>query len=186
MVQRQFLILLGMVPIILGGNGLLSQEAQPAPPSPAVPQGPGPGPHGWGFFKRPPQAPGPMPGSPDHGRSLMADRALMFMLMEVPPAELEKHLAGWPRFRDMSDAEKAQFRKRLEGYRNSRRQMAIHAAKQMGIEVPPDQEEAFIRDFWRGRRKIEETLFREMEPRRRELEGKFREEMAGRYAARPQ
>lgn len=186
MVQRQLLTILGASVIFLFGNVLLSEEASPPTPSPAGPQGRGPGPHGWGFFKHPPQSPGQPQAPSEHGHNWMADRALMFMLMEIPPGELEKQLAGWPKFQGMSEAEKAQFRKRLEGYRNNRRQVAMHAAKQMGVEVRPDQEEAFIRDFWRGRRKIEETLFREMEPRRRDLEGKFREEMTGRYGSRPQ
>jgi hypothetical protein len=116
----------------------------------------------------------------------MAERALMFMLMEAPAAELEKQLAGWPKFQAMSDVEKEHFRNRLEGYRKNRRQVAMHAAMQMGIQVRPEQEELFIRDFWRSRRKIEETLFREMEPRRRELESKFHDEMTSKYGAPPQ
>lgn len=107
----------------------------------------------------------------------------MFMLMEAPPAELEKQLAGWPRFQQMSDAEKTNFRNRLDNYRKNRRQTAMHSATQMGVKVRPEDEEAFIRDFWRGRRKIEETLFREMEPRRRELDGKFREEITAKYGS---
>jgi len=110
----------------------------------------------------------------------------MFMLMEAPPAELEKQLAGWPRFQQMSDAEKTNFRNRLKNYRKNRRQTAMHSATQMGVKVRPEDEEAFIRDFWRGRRKIEETLFREMEPRRRELDGKFREEITAKYGSEKQ
>lgn len=184
MVQRKLLIVLTASLICFHVNALLAQE--PPPPAPDGMPGRGPGPHGFGFFKRSPQGPGQLQGSPDQIRNWMADRALMLTLMEVPPGELEKQLAKWPRFQEMTEADKAHFRNRLDGFRKGRRQAAIHAAKQMGIEIRPDQEEAFIRDFWRGRRKIEETLFREMEPRRRELEGKFREEMTGKYAVQPQ
>lgn len=208
MVQRQLLIL-GASLSLLAHNPLPCQ-GQPAPPTPPdsprrtpdapggtneqpappPPQGPAPdrghGFHGWGFFKRPPGPPGQPQSPQDHARNWMAERTLMFMLMEAPPTELEKQLAGWPKFQAMSDAEKEHFRNRLEGYRKNRRQVAMHAATQMGIQVRPDQEETFIRDFWRGRRKIEETLFREMEPRRRELEGKFHDEMTGKYRPPPQ
>ena len=208
MVQRQFLIL-GASVSLLSHNVLLSGE-QPATPPPESPvhapdapggasaqpaaapaQSPpqdrgGHGFHGWGFFTHPPGPPGQPSTSPDHAHNWMAERALMFMLMEAPPAELEKQLAGWPKFQAMTDAEKQHFRARLEGYRKNRQQVAMHAATQMGIQIRPEQEETFIRDFWRGRRKIEETLFREMEPRRRELEGKFREEILGKYNPKPQ
>lgn len=185
MVQQQLLTILGSLVILLSASTLLSQDAPKSAPDPAGPPGRGPGPFGFGPFKRPSQSPGQPPGPPDHIRNWMADRALMLTIMEVPPGELEKQLAQWPRFQQMSEPERANFRKRLEGFRKGRRQAAMHAAKQMGIEIRPDREEEFLRDYWKGRRKIEETLFREMEPRRRELEGKFREEITGRYAPAP-
>lgn len=194
MVQQQLLKACAATFILLCGNVLHPQEQPPPAPGqgtspdrgPGAPPGKGPGPHGFGFFKRPPHSPGQSPGSPDHTRNWMADRALMLLLMEASPADLETQLARWPRFKQMSDAEKMNFRKRLEGFRKVRRQAALHAAKQMGLQIRPDQEEAFLGDFWKGRRKIEETLFREMEPRRRDLESQFREEISSRYAPGPQ
>lgn len=186
MVRRQFLIPAVSL-VLLSGNSLFPQEPPQTPPKNPPPGQPGAstqpphGHHGWGLFRRPPGPIGPQGNPGDQARNWMAERALMFMLMETPPAELEKQLAGWPKFQDMSDAEKTHFRNRLESYRKNRRQTAMHAASQMGLQIRPEDEEVFIRDFWRGRRKIEETLFREMEPRRRELEGKFRDEIGGKY-----
>ena len=200
MVQRQ-LLTATIIFILLCGNRLLCQQqsSQESPQGPGSIQRPPEGPpsnqpesgrrhghHGWGPFNRPPGQFGPQGGPSDQGRNLFAERALMFLLMEAPPAELENQLAGWPRFQQMSDADKTNFRNSLKIYRNNRRQTAMHSATQMGVKVRPEDEEAFIRDFWRGRRKIEETLFREMEPRRRELDGKFREEITAKYGSEKQ
>lgn len=149
-------------------------------------QGPDHG-HGgwWDWFKRPAQPGGPQQPGPDRSSKWPAERALMYTLAEVPARELELQLAKWPRFQQMSETEQRHFRIRLDQFRKGRTQTALTAARQLKLAIPPEREEDFTREFWRGRRKIEETLWREMEPRRHQLESLLRADLSAKYPPAP-
>ncbi len=123
-------------------------------------------------FGRPfPRGPGsPMDRHEMHGPFPPDKRMLMFHLMELPPEEVETKLSQWPRFREMSEEDRKEFVNRLHRFRDDQQREALDQARQLGIQVGAGETQAFVREYWRSRRKIEETLRAEMEPRRRQLE----------------
>ncbi|GAB4243781.1 MAG: hypothetical protein OHK005_08380 [Candidatus Methylacidiphilales bacterium] len=59
--------------------------------------------------------------------------------------------------------------RRLEGFRRNLREQAMEAAKELGLDIPPQRERDFVQAYWMQRAKVERTLREEMEPRRRQL-----------------
>lgn len=159
-----------------GGEGFRERK-RPRPPGfvegqPGQPGQPGMLPEGQRPFRPPGEMrPGrPFPGG-GHGDGFYPDnRKVMELLFLVPPDRLAQELDKLPKFKERPPEEKQRLIQRIQRMYEERKQEALRRAREAGITVPAGREDEFTRAYFKGRREVEETLRREMEPRRQVLE----------------
>jgi hypothetical protein len=112
----------------------------------------------------------PHPGGFRQEPFLGENRKIMELLFTVPQDKLAEELDKLPKFKERPAEEKQRLVQRIQRMFEERKQEALARAKAAGIMVPPGREDDFTRAYFKSRREVEETLRKEMEPRRQQLE----------------
>lgn len=100
-----------------------------------------------------------------------------------PEKDLDIALENWPRIKEKGPEAQERFLKQIENFRRFLRGQAMREAEQMGLKIKPGQEDAFVRDYWKKKVEVDQTLRKEAEPRRRELTDKMNEELKRQFGS---
>jgi len=164
MVKRALSFL--MVGMTVMGLALSGAQAEGRPPGGGMPEG-AEGPPG----KRPKDGLRPPPGMRNHlpfKPFLMAGSpqfSQMLKMSLLPPDKVEAELQQWPKFQQMDEATREDFRKGIERFRHRVRQDALEDARAHNFTVPPGQEEAYLKSYWEKRIQIETRVRQQAEER---------------------
>jgi len=104
-------------------------------------------------------------GPSDEGRF-----AQILSLTLVPKEKMREKLAKWPNYQSLSPEQRARLEERIDQVRQTARRQALEVAEEFGLQIPPGQEEDFVRTYWTERVQIEQTLRQELLTKRKKLE----------------
>ena len=83
---------------------------------------------------------------------------------------MQEKLGEWPNYQQLSVEQRERLMERIDQVRESARKQALEVAKEFGLQVEPGQEEVFVRMYWSERVRMDQTLRKEMEGKRKKLE----------------
>lgn len=104
-------------------------------------------------------------GPPDEGRF-----AQILALTLVPREKLEERLAEWPNYQELSVEQRQRLVERIDEVRATARKQALDVARDFQLQVGPGQEEEFVRMYWKERVQMDQSLHREFQEKRKQLE----------------
>lgn len=134
------------------------------------------GPEGRGF------GPGPKEGVRPPGgiRRLMPFKpflmagspqfAQMLKISLLPPDKVEAEMQNWPKFQEMDEPAREEFRRGIDQFRRRIREEALNGAREQKITIPTARETEYVRLYWEKRIQIETRI-------RQQAEGQLKQEM---------
>lgn len=160
--------ILGLLAIPVLWVGVVLAEPPPEG-GPGGPEGPGPGqgpkeggrPPG-GMRRLMPFKPFLMAGSPQF--------AQMLKISLLPPDKVEAEMQNWPKFQEMDEPAREEFRKGIDQFRRRIREDALNGAREQKITIPPARETEYVRLYWEKRIQIETRI-------RQQAEGQLKQDM---------
>jgi hypothetical protein len=102
-------------------------------------------------------------------------RGRLDQLAQLSDEELKAHLEKWPRYKEMTLAEQSRFLMKIAEFRERRKKQAEMKAKELGLQLTPEEQKEFEKRYWEKRLEMEQQIFQELEPRRKELERQLNE-----------
>ncbi|GEM_PF-5788095 len=104
-------------------------------------------------------------------------------IQQLPPEEKAKLEDNLHRWQALSPEEREVIRQRAQATRERMQQAAEAAMTQSGLTLPPDRKEAYVRQYLKERREIEEPLRKEMQQRRKPLVEEMTKNLDAEFAA---
>lgn len=98
-------------------------------------------------------------------------------LSKLSPQELDAELQKWPRYQQMDLGERAKLLQRIQEFKDRRHKAAENKARELGLQLPPEQFAKFEQLYWEKRTKADRQLWQEMEPRRKALDQQINSEL---------
>lgn len=124
-----------------------------------------------------------VPAVPHVGRMMSMDgkenemRERLGQLATLSDDQLKAELTKWPRYQHMSLGEQSKFLAKLQEIRDRQKAMAAAKARELGLNLSPEQKTAFESSYLQKRMAMERQLWKEMEPRRRQLESQISQDL---------
>ncbi len=107
----------------------------------------------------------------------------MLKLALVDEDKLEAAIQEWPRLNEMSENEKRQFMRRVNGFRQKLRNDAEQEAEALALNIPEDKKLDYFRAYWNSRMEIEQEIRQQAEAqhesRMRELRMQLKQQWGG-------
>jgi len=116
------------------------------------------------------------------GKPEKPDAFPMLHLLKIPPDQLDEKMQKWPRFQQMSPEEQRRMKERFTKFRGEMEERAEAHAKERGLTIAPERRQDYFLDYIGARQRIEDTLRKEFEPRRKELEDMEFQKLSEKYA----
>lgn len=96
--------------------------------------------------------------------------AQMLKISLLPPDRVEAEMQNWPKFQEMDEPAREEFRKGIDQFRRRIREEALNGAREQKITIPPTRETEYVRLYWEKRIQIETRI-------RQQAEGQLKQEM---------
>ncbi len=130
-------------------------RAQNNPPGTPLPPTPNAAPN------LPPNSPAPKPSGPNDTRKNFPPqgfakndieiREKLETLSQLTPQQLDAELQKWPRYQQMDLGERVKLLQRIQEYKERRRHQAENKARDLGLQLNPEQFTTFGKKFWEKR-----------------------------------
>jgi len=98
-------------------------------------------------------------------------------LAKLSDEQLTAELHKWPRYQKMTFGERAKFLQRIQDIRDHRKNMAVNRARELNLNLNPEQQAAFEKSYWDKKIVAEKQLSAETEPRRKELDEQMNQQL---------
>lgn len=95
--------------------------------------------------------------------------------------ELEKAIQDWPDYQEMNAMRRRFLERRIQGFRDRVRSEALGKAEKMGLTIPADRENEFIRDYWTARIRIEKEVRELAERELKKRSGQVRQRIENKW-----
>jgi hypothetical protein len=123
----------------------------------------------------------PQSGEPRHvhvpSRHDVEAREKLQVLVRLTDEQLTAELHKWPRYQKMSFGEKAKFLQRIQDIRDHRKNAAANRARELNLNLTPEQQITFEKSYWDKKLQSERALSKETEPRRKELDEQMNQQL---------
>jgi len=96
--------------------------------------------------------------------------------------DLEDAVQKWLVSQNKGPEMRTRFLKQIENFRRFLRGQALREAEKMGLKISAEQEDSFIREFWKKKLELEAVLRKEIEPRKQELTDKMNDELKNQFS----
>jgi hypothetical protein len=94
-------------------------------------------------------------------------------------------LDQWPKTKEMSPEQRQKLKERVLKARDEVERQALAMAKRNGVNVPTERKDDFLASYAKERREMEETLRKEFEPRRKQLETEMSTRLREKFGTAP-
>ena len=115
-------------------------------------------------------------GPQDQGRFIQ-----IMTLALLPQDQLNAKLQEWPMYQEFSEDQKTRLVERVGEFRIQSRKEALKVAKDFHLSVNPENEDAFVRDYWSERVATEKAIREQLSPMKKKLEGEAKQRLEKQY-----
>ena len=115
-------------------------------------------------------------GPQDEGRFIQ-----IMTLALLPQDQLNTKLQEWPMYQEFSEEQKTRLVERVGEFRIQSRKEALKVAKDFHLSVTPENEDAFVRDYWSERVATEKAIREQLSPMKKKLETEAKQRLEKQY-----